>query len=197
MMHLLPPGNGLSADIDDGGVAAPIQLLPFNESNFQQLIDWVKDKQLLTQFAGPIFTFPITVEQLLKYTQTTNRQIFSISERTSSQAIGHIELDRIDYEHKSARVCRFLIGRETHRGKKYGQQALEALQKIAFDDLSLNRLELVVLAENVSAIKCYENCGFMTEGVMRESYWMNGKPVSALMMSILSSEYRARHNNGG
>lgn len=167
-----------------------IQLLPFKESNFQQLIDWVDNNQLLIQFAGPIFRFPITVEQLQKYTKTINRQIFSIYERPSGQAIGHIELDRIDYEHKSARVCRFLIGSETHRGKKYGQQALEALQKIAFDDLSLNRLELVVLEGNVSAIKCYQNCGFSTEGVMKESFWINGKPVSALIMSILASEYR-------
>ncbi len=58
-----------------------IQLLPFDESNFQLLIDWVKDRQLLIQFAGAIFTFPITVEQLLKYTQTANRQVFSIFEK--------------------------------------------------------------------------------------------------------------------
>ena len=90
-------------------------------------------------------------------------------------------------------VCAvFLIGEETQRGKKYGQQALGAIQQIAFDELKLNRLELIVFEDNVSAIKCYENCGFLTEGVMRECFWMNGKPVSALMMSVLARAYYAR-----
>lgn len=169
-----------------------IQLLPFSESNFQPLIDWVNSKHLLAQFAGPIFTYPLTVEQLAKYMQAENRQIYSIYKQPSEKLIGHIELDRIDFEHKSARVCRFLLGNETHRGKKYGQKALDALQKIAFENLRLNRLELVVLAENLSAIKCYKNCGFSTEGVLRESFWIDGKPVSSLMMSILSSEYYMR-----
>jgi len=55
-----------------------IQLLPFSESNFQPLIDWVNSKHLLAQFAGPIFTYPLTVEQLAKYMQAQNRQIYSI-----------------------------------------------------------------------------------------------------------------------
>ncbi len=168
-----------------------IQLIPFEESKFDIFINWVKNEDFMVQFAGSIFNFPITHQQLHAYLNHENRKVYSIIYKDDKQVIGHIEIDRIDLVHRSARISRFLIGDEDNRSKGVGRQALEKAKDIVFNDLSINRLELVVLEGNQSAIRCYENCGFKTEGILRESYILNDIAVSSRMMSILFNEYQS------
>jgi RimJ/RimL family protein N-acetyltransferase len=62
--------------------------------------------------------------------------------------------------------------------------------RIGFQDLKLHRIALGVYSTNTGAIKCYERCGFIQEGISRdilkygEEYW------SLVEMSILEDEWR-------
>jgi RimJ/RimL family protein N-acetyltransferase len=47
-----------------------------------------------------------------------------------------------------------------------------------------------VLSFNVRALRCYEKCGFVREGIGRESALVGGAWVDDVMMSILEREYR-------
>ena len=40
-------------------------------------------------------------------------------------------------------------------------------------------------------IRCYEKCGFVREGVERESAWVDGAWADDVLMAILEHEYRA------
>jgi site-specific DNA recombinase len=51
------------------------------------------------------------------------------------------------------------------------------------------RVDLRVLAFNKRAIACYEKCGFVREGVVRESVVIGGEWQSDVLMSILEHEY--------
>ncbi len=44
-----------------------IRIEKFSETDFDTLLSWVKDEKELIQFAGPIFSFPLTKEQLIKH----------------------------------------------------------------------------------------------------------------------------------
>jgi RimJ/RimL family protein N-acetyltransferase len=74
----------------------------------------------------------------------------------------------------------------------YGTEALRLLMRLAFDDLGLHRLRLRVLHYNLRAIRCYEKCGFVREGVERESALVDGVWHDDVLMGILESEYRAQ-----
>ena len=54
----------------------------------------------------------------------------------------------------------------------------------AFDTLQLHRVDLRVLSFNVRALRCYEKCGFVREGVERESAFVDGARVDDVMMSL-------------
>ena len=44
-----------------------IKLVQFENTDFDRLISWVYSEEFMIQFAGPIFTFPLTTEQLELY----------------------------------------------------------------------------------------------------------------------------------
>jgi RimJ/RimL family protein N-acetyltransferase len=71
---------------------------------------------------------------------------------------------------------------------------INAILKFGFEALELHRISLGVYDFNTSAIRCYEKCGFVREGVQRDvlkyqkdEYW------SLLEMSILEHEWRNLH----
>lgn len=56
-----------------------------------------------------------------------------------------------------------------YRGRGIGRRLIEATIAAA-DALSIERIELTVLADNVRAIRLYETTGFVREGLTRASY---------------------------
>ena len=48
-----------------------IELKPFTENDFPIFKSWIHSEEELFQFAGPIFTYPLTDEQLTKYIKMT------------------------------------------------------------------------------------------------------------------------------
>ncbi len=53
-------------------------------------------------------------------------------------------------------------------------------------------MDLRVLEYNKRAIRCYEKCGFIVEGIDREGALIEDKFESDLFMSILDYEYKNR-----
>lgn len=79
------------------------------------------------------------------------------------------------------------IGDPGMRGRGYGREALSLLIDVAFRYHNLRRLWLTVLADNESAIRCYQACGFVEEGRMREHDWVDGKYEDLVVMGLVAS----------
>ena len=97
----------------------------------------------------------------------------------------------ISWKNRSARITRVLIGDTTERGKGCCQGMIKAALKIAFEELGFHRVCLGVYDDNVSAIRCYEKAGFITEGIQRDILWYHDAWWSMREMSILENEWRA------
>lgn len=136
-----------------------ITLEPFDRKDFERLISWIDNEEILVQFGGPLFSFPLTIKQLEDYTNDTQRLSFKVVDQTSKTTIGHAELFPSDDEN-TIKICRILIGDETNRGKGWGQKIINELLKISFIKLGKEKVELNVYNWNVNAIKCYEKVGF-------------------------------------
>lgn len=72
-----------------------------------------------------------------------------------------------------------------------GTEITQLVLRYAFDELHLHRVDLRVLQYNKRAIKCYEKCGFIQEGIEREGALIEGKYETDLFMSILDREYQS------
>jgi RimJ/RimL family protein N-acetyltransferase len=101
--------------------------------------------------------------------------------------IGSIELDPISQLHRRAELS-LLIGGENARGQGYGTDAILTLLRYAIVDLNLRRVGLVVDADNVRALRCYEKCGFRREGLLRSFRLRYGQPVDMVVMGVLREE---------
>lgn len=136
-----------------------IRLAPFGKADFSRLISWVDSEALLVQFSGPVFTFPLTPEQLEQYISDGNRYAYTVTDVQTNEAIGHAEI-YID-ANKVAKLCRILIGKPDFRGKGLGQEIVEGLVDLSFGALSAEEVMLNVYDWNIAAIKCYEKAGFV------------------------------------
>jgi RimJ/RimL family protein N-acetyltransferase len=77
------------------------------------------------------------------------------------------------------------------KGRGHGRAALKLVKDHAFGDLGAHRLWLDTFEYNARARRLYESEGFVTEGVLRESFWTEDGYRSLVVMSLLESEYRA------
>lgn len=167
-----------------------IRLESFTKADFDRFINWIDNENFMYQFAGPIFMFPLTHQQLDAYITENNRKIYRVIETVSNKIIGHAEINKIDSKNKSARLCRILIADKKDRNKGYGKLIITELLNIGFEELKLHRIDLGVFDFNKSAIKCYEHCGFKKEGLLRDSFVIGNDFHSVYNMSILRNEWK-------
>ena len=135
-----------------------IRLEKFDKADYPHLIFWVDSEEMLMQFAGPVFNFPLTVEQLDKSLHDANRFAFKVLEISTNSIIGYAE---IYLTADSAFLGRLLIGEKKYRGKGLGGQIVTQLLNYSIINLEQTRSELNVFNWNIAAIKCYEKAGFM------------------------------------
>jgi RimJ/RimL family protein N-acetyltransferase len=87
--------------------------------------------------------------------------------------------------------CRFLVFDAEAVGKGLGKEIVSLLRDYAFQRLNCHRLWLGVSEDNLRAVKCYLDCGFVFEGRERDAIFYQGTYHSTLKMSILREEWKA------
>ena len=162
-----------------------IKLSLIEKEDLIKIVQWNAGKtaDYLLQWAGPVFSYPLTLGQVENYylneakRENPNVLIYKIILTETEEIIGTIEVRDIDEEKKIGRVGRFLIGSEDIRGKGIGTKALKEAVRIGFEDLKFNKITLGVFDFNESAIRCYEKVGFVkvkfTKNARKSSngYW--------------------------
>lgn len=174
-----------------------IELQYFTEEDFDQLIGWFDSKREYIQWGGGGFGYPLTRSKLQSHLEGANEQdgkklIYKVVETDSGKAVGHISLESIDRENRSARVCRVLVGEGSMRGKGVGEAMMNEILKVAFNQHKLHRVSLGVYDFNHSAIKCYEKAGFQREGLKRDAQRYEEEYWSLWEMSILEDEWNKK-----
>lgn len=162
-----------------------IVLEKFNKDDYDRLINWVDSEKLMIQFSGTIFEYPLTHEQLDNYLTDENRLVYKVIDASTHKVIGHAELN-IDPKNNNASICRVLIGDASDRNKGFGKMIIKELINLAFSDLHLHRLHLGVFSFNFPAIRCYKECGFVTEGLLRDTTRFGNEYWSLYNMSMIN-----------
>lgn len=153
-----------------------IELL--RESDFETIVKWINkhNEDFMIQWAGPTYTFPLTVEQMQNHYQkginSVNADVFiyKITETANSEMIGSVQLCRFDSMNNEAVIGRFLIGDLKYRGIGIGTAALRKVVQIGFEQFNLKRIRLNVYDINNAAIRCYERVGFKKEKITENVY---------------------------
>jgi RimJ/RimL family protein N-acetyltransferase len=103
--------------------------------------------------------------------------------------IGTVQLHRIDGPNRRATLAIGIMSAdEMNHG--YGTETIRLVLRHGFGAMKLHRIDLRVLARNKRAIRAYEKCGFVREGLERDSARIDGAWEDDVLMAILESEYR-------
>jgi ribosomal-protein-alanine N-acetyltransferase len=105
------------------------------------------------------------------------------------QCIGTTRLHSLEPAHRRARYAIGIFNAAAW-GLGLGTEATRLVVKHGFETLGLHRIDLRVLAYNERAIASYKKCGFVVEGIERDSALVEGEWHDDVMMSILEHEYR-------
>jgi RimJ/RimL family protein N-acetyltransferase len=65
-----------------------------------------------------------------------------------------------------------------------------AIERYAFDELGLHRLDSSWFDENIASKGLYTKCGWKVEGVRRSCVYKHGEWRDLSMVGILESDYR-------
>jgi RimJ/RimL family protein N-acetyltransferase len=170
-----------------------LELRPFTREDFPRLIRWIDSPRTLVQWGAWKFTFPLDDEQLTAYLHNTQgaypiRVVWKAVLVERDAVVGHIELNNIDREQRTASVCRVFIAPDS-RGYGLCTAMVSRATAMGFRVYGLRRIDLQVYAFNTRAIACYENGGFVKEGVPRKFRQVGEEYWDLVWMSILEEEW--------
>lgn len=141
-----------------------------------------KENENLRQTIGTVF--PISEYEHEKWFEKkmldSSSKLFSIS--YDDIVVGLIGYNHIDYINRNAEIFIF-IGDEKYRGKGIGTQALQKIINFSKNNLNLHMIYLYVFSNNEKAINLYKSLEFQSDGILRESKYVEGKYIDILIMS--------------
>lgn len=130
----------------------------YSSAHFNFLSRWITSPELLFQFAGTTFSYPITKNQLLNYQNENPERSFYIGLNADDEVVAFGEI--IPQKNNIPRLGRLLIGNPAERGKGFGTSFIHLLLAECQALFQTKTVELFVLEDNLPAVKCYQKIGF-------------------------------------
>jgi RimJ/RimL family protein N-acetyltransferase len=169
-----------------------IELRRHAPENYRLYSEWYGDPEIwrLTSWtAAPLS--PSAVERLFEDREHYQKDdSFAIHLRDDDEPIGIVSLMNVSEPNASAELS-IIVGHSEDRHHGYGAEAIAVLLDYAFGERGLNRVGLSVFEFNEDAIAAYKKLGFREEGRLRGALRRDDVFHDAILMSILSQEWRA------
>lgn len=131
----------------------------------------------------------------------TNEQSYHFSIRGlreggfSLSVIGYCSITNIDWISRHAEINVMMHGDGGTSGivpyTEIGFMAFEKILEFCFEELNLQKLVVEIIDTNEIKM-ILDRCGFVAEGVRRQSRFKNGRFVDSTICSILAKEYREK-----
>ncbi len=167
-----------------------LTLRAITRADLPRYVAWLNDPEVIEHLS---LFLPMNIDDETEWYEAQRKnasvQNFAI-ETKAGKHIGSVGLMNINQRVQSAELG-IVIGEKSEWGKGYGQEAILLLLEYAFNTLNLNRVYLRVDTNHPGAIKCYQRCGFVTEGEMRQVEFRAGQFINQYLMSVLRREHTA------
>lgn len=168
-----------------------IRLRDYRKEDTEAAHKYINDPEV-KRFLAPGIPFPITYQEELNWVEgqsaSKDTYNFAIETLSDNRYIGGCGINSIDWKNSVATVGIF-IGNKEYWGKGYGTDAMLTLLSFIFNQMNLHKVRLCVYSFNPRAIACYEKCGFVREGTLRQEIYRDGQYHDEYIMGILKSEF--------
>jgi RimJ/RimL family protein N-acetyltransferase len=114
---------------------------------------------------------------------------FSVVELATSELAGEALVWGIDLHNRSAHLGLGL--RPAYRGRHLGTDLVRVLVRYSFALRGLHRLQIETLADNHAMVGAALQAGFVREGTLRQSAWIDGAFADVVVLGLLLPEWPA------
>lgn len=120
------------------------------------------------------------------------RYSFAIYNEEGGELLGSVGLSGLDPIHRFANLGYWVRTGRTGRG--VGATAARLAAGFAFEELGLNRVEIIIPVGNLASVGVAEKLKAHREGIMRRRLMLSGKPHDALAYCLLAEEFTKQHS---
>lgn len=166
-----------------------VRLRTYEKADADALLRWFSDEEVTRWLGPPNFPSRAQQEKFIELASAgvEDAKYFAI-ETLDGKLVGDTGIRNIDWKSRKAEFF-ITIGEKQLWDKGLGTDALRSVIRLAFDKMNLNRLWLTTLADNPRAVRCYEKCGFVREGQLRQESFVDGKYRDVYVMALLRDDY--------
>jgi RimJ/RimL family protein N-acetyltransferase len=115
---------------------------------------------------------------------------FVVVELESQTLAGAAGLWGIDAHNRTAHLGISLF--PSFRGRGFGSDVVRVLCEYGFLVRGMQRLQVETLADNTSMLKAAKSAGFVIEGTLRRSAWVNGSFIDEVVLGLLAHEWTSQ-----
>lgn len=163
-----------------------VRLRAFESSDLETNHGFMNDYQTLRGMMSGI-PFPASYEDERQWlnnqsSYTRGEYQFAI-ENFEGDLVGRCGIIKLDWKNRLGELA-IMIG-TPYRGQGFGREAMQLLCDFCFREMNLHRLKVTVFAFNEPAIRTYERCGFVREGLLRSEIWRDGAYHDVVIMGLV------------
>lgn len=165
-----------------------VRLRAFDNSDLMQSLEYSNNYSVMRGATAGIL-YPSTVDDEARSignntSYTSGEYQFAIETLAERRFIGKCGFIKINWKNRAGDLA-ILIGDTKMHGRGYGSDAVSILCRFGFEELNLHKIKAQVFDFNQAAIRCYEKCGFIREGLLRQEIYREGAYHDTVMMGLI------------
>lgn len=167
-----------------------VTLRAIEEKDLPLLHKWSNDPDINYLLGG--WHFPSSMADQKKWFDTfslsSNNQRFAITVDDLG-IIGMINLVDINWKDRRA-FTGILLGDKDIRGRGYGRDSIMTVNRYAFEELGLKRLDSTIIEYNETSLNVYtKRCGWKVEGLKEDAYFRKNQWWKEVIIGITADDY--------
>jgi ribosomal-protein-serine acetyltransferase len=168
-------------------------LRPFRDDDVSGLYEAVRESMaevsLWLSWCHPDYSIDESRQFISSRAQAANSDewySFGIFEKDTGTFLGGVGLNFINRVHQMGNLGYWV--RTTAAGRGIATQAARLMARFAFEQVGLNRVEIVVAIPNIASQRVAEKTGAVREGVLRNRLLIRGVTHDAVLFSLLPKD---------
>ena len=163
--------------------------LTHNDVN-ENYLSWFRNNEVTSflEVDGNSLTAKMVKDYIDEGVRTKSYYMFAICLKADDKHIGNLKVGPINYKHKIADlVC--VIGNRDFWGQGLATEAILLGNNLAFEKFDIRKLQGQIYEENIGSIKAYCKAGWIIEGIIKDRYLVNEKPMNQILVSCHNPKY--------
>lgn len=148
-------------------------------------LSWLNDPEVNRYLEVPKENDSESLIAYVKSTMDAKTYFWAIVKKEDNKHIGNIKIDPINTKHGYGEYG-ILMGDKSEWGKGYAKEASQTIVDFCFSSLSLRKVNLGVIANNIAALKLYQSMGCVTEGVYKHHVKLGNDYCDVIRMAIFN-----------